>query len=484
MEGSPTSASLSTYRILNRKDTYKVNDRLQVLIETKDEEGNPRKTGGDFFRGRLESRSIQAASRSDGEIVDFRNGSYLAEFVVRWPGTARVLVMLVDGAHAVIILDRMQREHLSRGRYLGTFKKGKIVERTPCNIVHVAPLEDECDFTHAETNVSWFCARPTNESLNCSHWWWHNSDGAKTDAVQSEFIESGEGIYFSNYKRYLPCNQCEINITSSAEGNNVTDEHGRFPWQEPWNDLPKCLPIGTEHHDHLTSGYYYNDSWVSTQCRNRRFAPADVVGCLANKTVLSIGDSTVRQVFETFNARMGLRLLPQYECMLNTRNEAANISLYYKFHGLPNRGHSGYLSTCIIRSASYVLDHLPFNPDVFILSITAHFTLSSLDYFTERMNMIRSAVERLHRRSPNTLFIIKATHTRRFSKLVHILANNEWMLYSMDRIVRRTFAHYPGVILVDAWDMTVSQLHKDNIHPDKRILSNIVDLILSYICPI
>eukprot|EP00057_Strongylocentrotus_purpuratus_P009874 XP_011664348.1 PREDICTED: NXPE family member 3-like [Strongylocentrotus purpuratus] len=393
------------------------------------------------------------------------------------------MVMLVDSNDAVYILERMRREFPNRGTYVGHFLNGTILEDTECNVDHVAIPEKECDYTDEETNIHWYCVRPTNPNLNCKHWWKHNSNNTYIFQQQPKYIRPGEDAHFITNKKYLACNNCSINVLDKGRSKGQNDKYGRLPWQKQWKTLPKCLPGSINKFENITSGYLYKDKWFSTRCRNLEFSVKSAAQCLKNKTILILGDSTGRQLYTYLLTLLKLRKIPSIDCMEHAKGDSINFTIYDKFHGLPSIGHGGGPSRCLRQSVVNVLDHMTFTPDVFILSIAAHFSLHSPDYLRQRLQIIRPAVERLHKRNPKTLFIIKSANTREFQNLSHLLSNNEWYIYTLDRIVREIFSDYPHVVLIDAWDMTVAQFNPDSVHPKRSTLVNIVDLTLSYICP-
>ncbi|XP_071501279.1 NXPE family member 3-like [Diadema antillarum] len=475
-----TSSTLSSYEILPNKKAFNLNDRIQVRITARDTSGRVRHSGGDYFRAKLVSTDLMAASRSEGEIVDFNNGTYLAEFVLRWPGSASVSVMLVHGAGAVSILDRLQREHPSRASYLGVFKRGTVRETTKCNVNHVSSLDNECDFTDREYGIPWFCQRPKN--LSCKEWYWHKSDNDNMYNEQTNYLSDGEAEFFKEHKALLPCRFCKFTI-STLQKSVKPDKHGRLPWQQAWNGLPKCVPAGVRKFENSSAGYYYRDKWFSNRCRNCDFTQKEAENCLRNKSVLLIGDSTSRILIEYLTSALKGETDKVPNCITHMTRRDLNASVYFKFHGLPTRGTNGGPKKCTSEHVATVLDHLNFVPDVFMLSVTSHFSVHSFDFFRERMRVIRKSVERLHQRHPNVLFLLKSANTREFSKLSHILSNSEWYIYTMDRIVRETFADNPNVGFIDTWDMTAAQLHKDQIHPVKEVTRNVVNMLLSYVCP-
>ncbi|XP_071479184.1 NXPE family member 3-like [Diadema antillarum] len=191
-----TNATLSSYEIIPRNKSFVVGDKIRVVITARDEKGRSRQIGGDFFRAKIVSNEVKASSRTDGEIVDLGNGTYHADFTLRWPGRVQVYVMLVLGGHAAFIMDRMQAEFPSRARYLAKFKKGEVLEVTGCDIDHVANKSNECDFTDKGSVVPWFCEKPRHPNLTCEDWYWHNSDNKLISKLQLTYLRPEEQVFF------------------------------------------------------------------------------------------------------------------------------------------------------------------------------------------------------------------------------------------------------------------------------------------------
>ena len=89
-----------------------------------------------------------------------------------------------------------------------------------------------------------------------------------------------------------------------------------------------------------------------------------------------------------------------------------NLSLTFTFHGFPVR--SSHYTTSSIDYIANRLDALQIGgPNVIIvLTIWAHFTASSLEFYRERLLSIRDSIIRLQTRHPGTRVFIKSANTR------------------------------------------------------------------------
>nr|XP_032837362.1 NXPE family member 3-like [Petromyzon marinus] len=111
------------------------------------------------------------------------------------------------------------------------------------------------------------------------------------------------------------------------------------------------------------------------------------------------------------------------------------------------------------------------------ICLGAHFTAFPLDVFRRRIGNIGAAVGRLLARSPRTKVVVKLANTCTPGSLEIF---NNWNTFRMNRITMEAFAGLK-VAFVDAWDMTLS-VGSRNIHPDRIVVKNEVDLFLSYVC--
>ena len=64
------------------------------------------------------------------------------------------------------------------------------------------------------------------------------------------------------------------------------------------------------------------------------------------------------------------------------------------------------------------------------------------------------------------------------------LYNSDWFSVQLDSVLRAMFRSLRGVVLLDAWDMTLAHPTQPHLlHPPQDIVKNMIDLILSHICP-
>lgn len=160
---------------------------------------------------------------------------------------------------------------------------------------------------------------------------------------------------------------------------------------------------------------------------------------------------------------------------------AHNILLKYRCHGPPIR-----FSTVMSSEMRYVsneLDGLSGGPNtVVVLSIWAHFSTFPVEVYIRRLRHIRRAVIRLLDRAPGTLIVIRSANLQALDQEVS-LYNSDWYSLQLDEVLRAMFKGM-SVLMVDAWQMTLAHHLPHALHPPPTIVKNMIDMLLSYICPV
>lgn len=161
-------------------------------------------------------------------------------------------------------------------------------------------------------------------------------------------------------------------------------------------------------------------------------------------------------------------------------DSAHNILVKYRCHGPPIRFSN--VSASELRYISNELDRLPGGPDtVVVLSIWAHFSTFPVEVYMRRLRHIRRALVRLLNREPGTVVVIRSANLQALNQSVS-LYNSDWFSLQLDEVLKSMFSRL-DVLLVDAWQMSLAHHLPHALHPHPPIIKNMVDLVLSYICP-
>lgn len=161
-------------------------------------------------------------------------------------------------------------------------------------------------------------------------------------------------------------------------------------------------------------------------------------------------------------------------------DSANNILLKYRCHGPPIR-----FSTVMSSELRYIsneLDGLSGGPNtVVVISIWAHFSTFPVEVYIRRLRHIRRALVRLLNRAPGTMVVIRSANLQALDQDVS-LYNSDWFSLQLNEVLRTMFGRL-DVLLVDAWQMSLAHHLPHALHPHPAIIKNMVDMLLSYVCP-
>uniref|UniRef100_UPI00398EA688 NXPE family member 3-like n=1 Tax=Pristiophorus japonicus TaxID=55135 RepID=UPI00398EA688 len=454
--------SHARFVILNSGKTFYVGDQLQVMLRMNDFEGHPKQYGGDYLQGRIHTPALKAGSA--GTVVDNQNGFYYITFNLSWPGKVEASVSLVHPSEGIQVLERLREEEPDRVYFQSAFKYGGTSETTVCNLClpHTKPL---CNFTDPRTGEPWFCYRP--KELPCAARINHAKGGYKKGLLIGE-----EGRYFQSKvnikKPILPSAKGYITVEPSPRAAAV---------------LGECVPGKPLV---SPSGFYYKDQWMSTTCNIRRFdTPARITDCLRGKIVHLFGDSTMRQWFEYLTQFIpGLKTFD----LGNLKNIGPHLAvdsensilLEFRPHGPPIRFNA--LSSQDLHYISNELDEIKGGKNTVIaITLWSHFSTFPVEVYIRRLQNIRRLILQLLGRSPDTMVVMKTANVQALPEDVS-LYNSDWYAYQHDLVLRKMFTGN-NVAFVDAWEMTIAHYLPHELHPQRVIIKNQIDVFLSYVCP-
>lgn len=457
----------SLFAILPTKEgrEWHVGDELEVLVQMHDFQGRPKHYGGDFLLARLHSPELVAGVA--GKVVDHRNGFYSALFPLLWEGMARVEITLVHSSEAVAVLQRLREERPDRVFFKSLFRLGFLSETTVCNMCLPPDHHPLCNYTDLYTGEPWYCYKP--KMLSCDTRINHAKGGYLKHLVTNKealLFQSGVNIKVSIH----PSGPDSINVLP----------HRDKAEEESSSVKPELMKA-------TASGYYYKDEWRPLgEVTMRHFNQSSGVSqCLRNKVINMYGDSTVRQWFEYLVALVpGLKEFnlhsPKNVGPFMAVDITHNILVRYRCHGPPIRFTTVLSSE--LRYISNELDGLSGGPNtVVVLSIWAHFSTFPVGVYIRRLRHIRRALVRLMDRAPGTLVVIRSANLQALDQEVS-LYNSDWFSLQLDEVLRAMFKGF-NVLVVDAWQMTLAHHLPHALHPPPVIIKNMIDMLLSYVCP-
>ncbi|XP_034408694.1 NXPE family member 3-like [Cyclopterus lumpus] len=450
----------SNFTILpgRRGGQWRVGDQLEVMIQTSDFKGRPKKSGGDFLLARLHNRMLEAGVA--GQVVDHLNGSYSAVFSLLWEGDAQVEVMLVHPFEAISVLDRLTREQPDRIYFKSLFRSGSLSEATMCNVC-LRPTQPLCNYTDLRTGDPWFCYKPKN--LSCD---------ARIQHIRGGYIQNLKAKEETLFQSRV---NMKVSIRASGPSNvTVLPENGG-----QLKVKSNTVPSGP-------SGYYYQGLWRALSGTTvRQFNTSAITECLKGKVVHMYGDSTIRQWFEFLKATVpGLKEFDLHSSKqsgpLMVLDYANNILVTFRCHGPPLR-----FSNIPTREFRYIANELDglvggIN-SVVVIGIWSHLGTFPMAIYIRRLQSIRRAVVRLLDRAPGTLVVMRTANPKALT-LYETITNSDWFSLQRDKVLRAVFKGM-NVHLIDAWEMTLAHHLPHSLHPQPPIIKNMINHILSYICP-
>ncbi|XP_053575450.1 NXPE family member 3-like [Bombina bombina] len=453
-----TSPKTCQYYTLNSQTEYKVGDTLKVIILSHDHDGRPKTYGGDFFRAKVHSPNLKAGIT--GQVLDYGNGTYLATFLLLWPGEVQVDIRLFHSSEAVAVLKDKRDRFPEKVYFHGHFHYNGSTEVTECNLE--LSQSNVCIYKDPLGGGTWQCVKPQNLSCDCLVY--HEAGGYRK--VTNSFEDTL--LFGSVTDQIIRGSVPKIKVEMSNYTLDLTSK------------LPACIP-GLELQ--TPSGYYYNDMWKSLVCLGQHFPKhSNASSCLRGKIIYMFGDSTLRQWFEYLEhfiptlKRIDMHVNYQSGPLVATDPEFG-IYMEWRAHGLPLRTSKTMLSDLHYEAAH--IAGIGGGPNtVVVLTIWAHFTTFPVTYYIRRIAAIHQAIASLLFRSPQTTVLIKSANTGYKS-----IYGSDWLSLQLDTILRASFKGM-AVTVLDVWDMTSCHYLPDMIHPGQPVIRNEIDLMLSYICHI
>ncbi|KAJ7997599.1 hypothetical protein DPEC_G00230680 [Dallia pectoralis] len=388
------------------------------------------------------------------------NGTYTVRLALLWPGPAQVSIRLVHSSEAVQVLCRHREQDPDKVYFLGYYEEGVKQETAICNAQRSLKLVGDgthccCEYREPVTGYVWFCRRPS--SLPCHALTYHSMGGYQAVLTQLETK------LLKSINIVLQGDNSVINIKPSNKTRPQT----------------KCHPgLNTS----VPAGFFLHDHWTSLVCDGKSFPSSGLVsGCLKNKQILMMGDSTLRQWFEYLEKQVPtLKRLNLFTSGQSGPFEAvdlqSNTRIIWRAHGVPIR--TSKTPWADLHYIAREVEDLAGGPHtVVVFTLWAHFTTYPLASYIHRLAVIHRAVASLLRRSPATLVVIKSANTGYKS-----VYGSDWLSWQLDQVLKTMFRDLP-VVFIDVWQMTSCHYSPDNIHPPPVVIQNEVDLFLSFVCP-
>ncbi|KAK2850081.1 hypothetical protein Q7C36_008864 [Tachysurus vachellii] len=462
VQGLPVELSSDpskSYFVIQGPAEQQIGGQLVVNVHVQNFLGLPKKHGGDFIIARLHSPELGAGVV--GQVQDHHDGNYTVLFPLLWVGVAWVEITMVHPTEAVVVLKRLQEEQPNRVFFKSLFRSGFLSETTVCNLCLPLNQQPLCNYTDPETGEPWYCYKP--KILGCDKRINHYKGGYKKNLIteyEAQFFQS----------------DVNIKVPIHASGmDNVTV-------------LPAGKGLAKLKNNYKTAGFYFHNIWrpLHGAVLQQFNDSSNITQCLRGKIMYMLGDSTVRQWFEYLTASVPELKEFNFHSPKNVGPFMAvdsknNILVSYRCHGPPIRFTSVHSSE--LHYVANEIDRIKGGPDtVILMSVWSHFSTFPIEVYIRRLRHIRKAVVRLLNREPTTLVMIRTANLQKLDP-ESSLFNSDWFSLQIDSVLRAMFRGL-NVQLLDAWEMTLAHHQPHLLHPPPAIIKNMIDMILSHICPV
>ncbi|KAJ1121463.1 hypothetical protein NDU88_009571 [Pleurodeles waltl] len=455
-----TSAKNSQATILNPQNSYCIGDNLTVQIQVYDFSGNRKEHGGDFLRARIYSPELKAGA--SGVTEDFNNGTYHIHFTLFWEGKVRMSILLMHPSEAVSALWRARKKGYDKVYWIGKFVNGTHDVQAECGL-KLNSTEELCEYRNHCHGEVFYCLRPSH--VPCDELkamvTKYRQHSYLSDSEKSLLDNSNNGVAIKSLTETVIVSNCNRTLKRCQE---------------------KCRPGMSSP---FPSGYFLQNVWRPLFCNMSSYERAEVLEpCVKGKLIYLMGDSTLRQWILHFPKLVpGLRFFDLHGGGEWHRNYLAvdmerNLRILWKKHGHPFVTMTFFPipnDACVINQINELTGN---SYTVVVITLAHHFRPFPLEVFIRRVVGVRSAVERLLRRSPQTKVIVKMENTRELHPDAE--TNSDFHGYVQYLVMKHIFEGL-NVGVIDAWDMTVA-LATQNGHPPEHVIQNQLNMLLTYMC--
>lgn len=468
-----TSEQYSTVRVIK---TSRLTGKIEVQIRAYDGRNVPKTRGGDIFL--LWAEQDLGDGRVAADVIDNLDGSYTGFLHPFWFGRTIVRAKL-GGTIENMCIRRKSLLKYGTGSFSieqpvvinGTFKNGDLSESALCGTEHtIYGYENVCNLTDLNDNNQWFCGKPLNSQLKCS-----NIFSFNTFRQEFNWQDKDQIRVFGYGKIYRPV-------------FFITQRTGSLRQYLPCHTSPKASSWTYG----VPSGFHMNKTWHMFYCKHSVPLRVDSYRqCLRNKTVILLGDSTVRQYAEFLIKEVlvtpGVNLKEFRDGRSSFHPQIVfkkfGITVIYKNHEMPLHGKEIYAKG--ITSIATEIEKLAKNNIsgtnlVVFAGYGSHLQAYPPERYRERIRNLVSPIKKLHKAKPKAMVFIKGPHVyfldKRWFDLRISLINKDILFQEFEELQDK-------VVYLDLWSLTAA-MENYALHPTDDILSLQMQQFLSYICSV
>ncbi|XP_076451134.1 NXPE family member 3-like [Babylonia areolata] len=434
---------------------------------------------------RLVSRPGNASSVA-ADVEDLHNGSYLGTTLLPWNGFAFVEMGLQYPREFLREAVRVRMTiHTTRWIYALFEASGSVRERTAClPSLPIPGYGTACNLTESNGGLPYFCGRPTDRRLNCSH---------------RKYVEPLKGLSLPPllppaeqkllkkidrhpFLRLIP-NNITVRILSAPK---PTKGHQNLP--PCWKRSPDSTWSST-----APRGWMSADGvWHPFTCSlPRRVDDEHVRKCLRHTSIFLVGDSNMRYWWYELRSHLNCSRLEtgthHHQAKL-CEVQSHNTTLRWAFHGRPSytvaTSDNVPLPTLLaqLRHDQRHDQRHPQRRVIVLLHYYLHFTYYSLPVFRTMVRAAKRHIQDFLQEFPTAKFVIRGPHLALDVVRGFHLVNGDIFGPAYIQIWHNEFKELRGrVWFLDFWDMTVATRNRP-VHPPPFVVREMVKVVLGHVC--
>ena len=456
----------------------KTNNTCKISVIAMSQSKKRKTIGGDLFLMWAEQKGTDG--RAAGQVIDNGNGTYTG--IIAFPWTAETVIRVKLGS----TLENYCRRKNAMVKYgnsvfankmpwgiQATFRNKLTREVTRCGMydkIHGYPLV--CNLTRLNDGSPWFCGKPNDNKLRCQDVYEFNQgrfrrlEGDPNPNSTEVISHVGHGVLERplTLKHVTPT---YLKRTKVA----CTNVSKRLSW----------LSDG---------GFYLNGKWHMPFCESKMTVSKDTFRkCLQNKTMVFLGDSTIRE-YASFLLPDKISLLSIDIKNRNSKNRTYHpqstfneygIRIVYKKHELPFH-HSNVPVNGVTSLATELVNlaesDIPGDDLIVLMNYDTHMHAYPPDEIRVRFKRIASAVNILLHKKPTARVFYKGPHvcfddSRYFDLRVSLIYKD---------IIFEEFKHlFDKVIYLDVWSISLA-FNNEDLHPQYNAKRSQLQQFMSFIC--
>ncbi|ESP01668.1 hypothetical protein LOTGIDRAFT_172517 [Lottia gigantea] len=467
-----SSATLSNLVLLDSSKIVNVGDIINVRVDAKDGARRQRTVGADFVQ--VWMRSVNGPKQaSSAEVVDLKNGSYIATLRALWEGDSIIVGALPFTREENAFYIQMGREYRSFNFYVGQFRKEELEEFTLCSVFSVIPGYNlPCNFTEINYGFEWYCGKPVNVNLTCNDFVFAKDydfvNIPLTLALYNTFVRSNRKIMIPSRIKL----KIESGRTSQPQTNRI--DCTELPRRETWNMIQP-------------TGYFNGNKWENIKCHNP-VNKLNFLSCFKDTTLIVFGDSTIRQYFSyirsAFNCYQTTPTWTKLEWhqVSHCHVPQYNFSLTWAVQELPFtesfKASDGKIN---LKPAAVLLNEIPSSGRiVFLIHYYVHFIRQHYSLFIDRIRSLKTPIRNALKRNKEIHIAIKSPHVFYVSICPTQFSIFQGKLY-MDILKRELAEFHDKVWFLNIWDMSTASENYD-IHPPAEFVWENLRLLAGHVC--